>query len=196
VVCRLTLTLLGLFLAVPGVANASVLYTIAASFEESGENNLISVSGQIGFMGDLSTDGVFPLVLSDLTAFDVTVSCSEQGSPGSCFPDVIYDLSDVFSIPLEPEYKAAGGELVEIDILASANGSSIEVGWPDFTGTTHTLYVVEHSTANHESCNLFNDLCDGPYTLARVPEPTTALLFACGLVALGAHRRLHPIPRG
>ena len=189
IVRRFVLTLLALFLIVPTPASASVIYGLTASFREDDNSNQISVSGQIDFMGDLSTDGTFSLALSDISAFDMTVTCSDADVPGGCFPDVVYALSNLSSLPIDPDYKVAGGELFEIDLLAIKGVFTLDVGFIDGAGTLDTLLFLQHNTSG-DSCALnASDSCRGPYTLARlVPEPAMGQLIAIGLLGLGLRR--------
>jgi hypothetical protein len=141
-------------------------------------------------MGDLSTDGTFSLALSDISAFDMTVTCSDSDVPGGCFPDVVYALSNLSSLPTDPDYKVAGGELVEIDLLAMKGVFTLDVGFVDGPGTFDTLLFLQHNTSG-DSCALnASDSCSGPYTLARhVPEPGTWMLLGFGLAAIGLASR-------
>jgi hypothetical protein len=203
--------LLVLCLLVPAVARSTALYDITGSLTETLFNNVITATGQIHFVGDLSTDGTFPLsTTGPISAtgfadfFTLTFTCTEVGTPGTCFSPITFGLADLtFGGPtiFAHEYTVTGALLTEIDLEVDPPSpgpfTGFLMGASQNSGTSDFFRVFIDFPGPTLSCELGFAECLGTYELnpssTPTPEPGTLALFALGLSGL-AYRRAKQRP--
>ena len=152
-------------------AHAAMLYDIVINDPD------LSGSGQIDFMGDLSTDGFFPLQASDIAAFSFTFNI-----PAPHNATVLYGLTDITSFQA---YGVVGGDLSSVQfelVVAQGSGGCPVAGG----GASCSLNFGTGNTATFTlpfaGGGLFFPSI--PYTVTAVPIPSATLLFGTGLICV------------
>jgi hypothetical protein len=160
----------------PGAANA-VLYSIAITPDGT---PLLTGSGQVDFVGDLSTDGLFALASTDVNAFSLTMT--------GLGATVTAGLADIGSYG---SYRVTGGELVNIGIAAFVSQGS--GGCPSFGGgvscTLELSSTTDQAFLTVPTSTTGGRTTEGDYELSRVPAPATLALLGLGLLGVGYRRR-------